>query len=140
MSATMFFLRAATLAGIAAAPGLAQAALPPAGTFYKLTVKTSFEPNFVDCWAFSTNGRFIRSPTLQNFPYQLTNLNTNAGHFQAIWAGRVSIAFSGFANGPTISGDAVDVANRTYSFTGSKVSGCAGIHALRSNAGGFVTH
>jgi hypothetical protein len=140
MSATAIFLRAATLAGASLLPGLAQAALPPAGSLYKLTVKTSFEPNFVDCWTFSTNGRFIHSPMLNNFPYQLTGLNTNAGHFQAIWQGRVSIAFSGITNGSTISGDAVDVNDRTYSFTGTQVSSCAGIPIQKAGHGGFLTH
>jgi hypothetical protein len=139
MPATAIFPLAATLAAIVL-PGLAQAALPPAGSLYKLTVKTSFEPNFVDCWSFSTNGRFIHSPMLKNFPYQLTGLNTNAGHIQAIWAGRVSIAFSGVTSGTTITGDAVDVANRTYSFTGTKVSSCASIPTRQVGAPGFLTH
>jgi hypothetical protein len=139
MPATAFLLRAATLAAIAL-PGLAHAALPPAGSLYKLTVKTSFEPSFVDCWTFSTNGRFIHSPRLKNFPYQLTGLNTNAGHFQAIWVGHISIAFSGVASGAAISGDAVDAADRTYSFTGTQVSSCAGIPARVGKDGGFLTH
>jgi hypothetical protein len=139
MTVTAIFPRAATLAAIML-PGLAQAALPPAGTLYKLTIKTSFEPSFVDCWTFSTNGRFIHSPMLKNFPYQLTGLNTNAGHFQAIWAGRVSIAFSGVTSGTTISGDAVDVSDRTYSYTGTHVSSCAGIPAQQAGSSGFLTH
>jgi len=139
MPATAIILRTATLAAVAL-PGPAHAALPPAGSLYKLNVTTSFEPSFVDCWNFATNGRFIHSPRLKNFPYQLTGLNTNAGHFQAIWVGRISIAFSGLANGSAISGDAVDANDRTYSFTGTKVSSCAGIPSRVTNEGGFLTH
>jgi hypothetical protein len=139
MPVTAIALRTAILAAIAL-PSLAHAALPPAGSLYKLAVATSFEPSFVDCWTFSTNGRFIHSPQLKNFPYQLSGLNTKAGDFQAIWVGRVSIAFSGVANGSSISGDAVDAADRTYSFTGTKVSSCAGIPAGDASKGGFLTH
>jgi hypothetical protein len=109
---------------LAAAPLAAQAALAPASQSFKLKVTTSFEAPFTDCWTFSSNGRFIHSPSLRNFPYQLTNLNTNANNWQAIWVGRVSIAFSGAVSGTSITGNAVDAQVRTYSITGSKVSGC----------------
>jgi hypothetical protein len=139
MPVTTTILRAAALAAITL-PTLARAALPPAGSLYKLNVTTSFEPSFVDCWAFSTNGRFIHSPMLKNFPYQLANLNTQAGQFQAIWAGRVSIAFSGATSGTTVSGDAVDAGTRTYHFTGTQVSSCAGSPTSLPGHGGFLTH
>jgi len=104
----------------------ALAAQPPAGNFYQLTVTTSFEPTFKDCWTFSGNGRVIVSHAggLGSFPYQLTGLNTQAGHFQAAWRGGISIGFSGVTTGTTISGDAVDTRTRTYSFTGTQVKGC----------------
>ncbi len=103
----------------------ANAAQPPAGTFYQLTVTTSFEPTFKDCWAFSSNGRVIVSHQggLGSFPYQLTGLNSQPDHFQAVWRGRISIGFSG-TTGSTIAGDAVDSRTRTYNFTGSQVGGC----------------
>jgi hypothetical protein len=106
------------------APGLVHAAQPPAGSRYQLTVTTSFEPPFSDCWTFSSAGTFIHSPSLHNFPYQLDNLNKLAGNWQAIWVGHVSIAFSGTANGSAIAGNAVDALSRTYSITGKPVSSC----------------
>jgi hypothetical protein len=121
-------------------PTLAHAALPPAGSLYKLNVSASFEPSFVDCWTFSTNGRFIHSPMLKNFPYQLSKLNTQAGQFEAIWVGRVSIAFAGATSGTTITGDAVDANTRTYHFTGTQVSSCAGVPTALPGHGGFLTH
>jgi hypothetical protein len=139
MPATAIALRTAILTAIAL-PSLAHAALPPAGNLYKLTVTTSFEPNFVDCWTFSTNGRFIHSPMLKNFPYQLSKLNTQAGQFEAIWAGRVSIAFSGATSGTTITGDAVDANTRSYHFTGTQISSCAGVPTALPGHGGFLTH
>ena len=139
MPVTAALLRAAALAAIAL-PTMAHAALPPAGSLYKLNVTTSFEPSFVDCWTFSTNGTFIHSPMLKTFPYQLANLNTQAGQFQAIWVGRVSIAFSGAASGTSISGTAVNARTRTYHFTGTQVSSCAGIQAPLPGQGGFLTH
>lgn len=139
MPTTSIILRAAAVA-VVALPTLAHAALPPAGSLYKLNVTTSFEPSFVDCWTFSTNGRFIHSPMLKNFPYQLASLNTRAGQFQAIWVGRVSIAFSGATSGSTISGNAVDANVRTYSFTGTQVSSCAGQPTGAANHGWSVTH
>jgi hypothetical protein len=134
------FACAASLTVTALLPGLARAALPPAGTFYKLTIKTSFEPSFIDCWAFSSNGRFIVSKRLHHFGYQLTGLNTNAGHFQALWQGSNSIGFSGATSGTSIAGDAVDSVDRTYSFTGTQVSSCAGIPVQNTTTGGFLTH
>ncbi len=116
-----------TLIAAAAAialPTLAVAAQPPAGSRYVLTVKTSFEPTFSDCWTFSTSGTFIHSPSLRNFPYQLDSLNTLAGNWQAIWVGHVSIAFSGTANGSAIAGNAVDALGRTYSITGTRANSC----------------
>jgi hypothetical protein len=107
-------------------PAALQAAQPPAGSRYSLTVKTSFEPQFSDCWTFSTSGTYIHSPSLHNFPYQLDNLNTQANNWQAIWVGHVSIAFSGFANGSAILGNAVDALGRTYSITGTPVQSCGG--------------
>ena len=109
-----------------ATAGSAFAAQPPAGTFYQLNVVTSFEPSFTDCWAFSNDGRFIVSHQggLGTFPYQLTGLNGNANHFQAVWRGRISIGFSGVTGG-SISGDAVDSRTRTYSFNGTQVGSCA---------------
>jgi hypothetical protein len=102
------------------------AAQPPAGSYYQLTVTTSFEPAFKDCWTFSGNGRFIVSHAggLGSFPYQLTGLNTQAGHFQAVWRGGISIGFSGITSGTSIAGDAVDTRTRTYSFTGTQVKSC----------------
>ena len=125
-------LNLSTLAmGIAVGAGLlaaapAKAALAPAGSYYQLTVTTSFEPTFKDCWTFTANGRAIISHGggLGSFPYQLTGLNTQAGHFQAAWRGGISIGFSGVTTGTTISGDAVDTRTRTYSFTGSQVKSC----------------
>ncbi len=105
-------------------PPMAHAALAPAGNRYVLTVKTSFEPTFSDCWTFATSGTFIHSPSLRNFPYQLDNLNTLAGSWQAIWVGHVSIAFSGTANGSSIAGNAVDALGRTYSITGTRANSC----------------
>jgi hypothetical protein len=139
MPTTNIILRTAALAAMAL-PTLAHAALPPAGSLYKLNVNTSFEPSFVDCWTFSSNGRFIHSPRLKNFPYQLGNLNTQAGQFQAIWVGRVSIAFSGATSGSAISGNAVDASDRTYSFTGTQVSSCAGQPTSATSQGWSVTH
>jgi hypothetical protein len=107
-----------------ALPAFAHAAQPPAGTSYSLQVTTSFEAPFTDCWTFATNGRFIHSPSLRNFPYQLDSLNTEAGDWQAIWVGHVSIAFSGTANGSTLTGNAVDALTRTYSITGNLVPSC----------------
>ena len=129
-------LRGAALLAVSL-PTLAQAAQAPAGNFYQLNVTTSFEPNFSDCWAFSSNGRFIVSHGggLGTVPYQLTGLNTDAGHFQAVSHGRVSIGFSG-VTGATITGDAVDSLARTYHFTGNKVGGCG---SVRSGASGFQT-
>jgi hypothetical protein len=114
----------ATACLLPGAPALA--AQPPAGSFYQLTVTTSFEPAFKDCWTFSSNGRVIVSHGggLGSFPYQLTGLNTQAGHFQAAWRGGISIGFSGVTAGTSISGDAVDTRTRTYSFTGTQVKGC----------------
>jgi hypothetical protein len=112
---------AALAAGV---PALAQAALAPAGSRYSLNVTTSFEKPFIDCWTFSTNGTFIHSPSLHNFPYQLDNLNTEANDWQAIWQGRVSIAFSGATSGNALSGNAVDALGRTYSITGTLVQSC----------------
>ena len=108
----------------------ALAAQAPAGTSYQLNVVTSFEPSFTDCWAFSNDGRFIVSHQggLGTFPYQLDQLNGEANHFQAVWRGRISIGFSGVTGG-TITGDAVDGRTRTYSFTGSQVSGCGNVRA-----------
>jgi len=116
----------------------AQAAQPPAGSFYQLTVTTSFEPSFTDCWAFASNGRFIVSHGggLGTFPYQLAGLNTQAGHIIAAWRGRVSIAFNGVTSGSSIAGDATDTLDRTYSFTGTKVSACA---AAAASGNGFQT-
>jgi hypothetical protein len=124
-------LRAAGAAAMLLGAGAAQAAQPPAGSFYQLTVTTSFEPSFSDCWTFSNNGRFIVSHGggLGSFPYQLTGLNTQAGHFQAVWRGRISIGFSGVAAGGSIAGDAVDSLDRTYSFTGKQVGGCPAVAA-----------
>ncbi len=117
---------AAFLAVCSAAVSPAFAAQPPAGSAYRLNVVTSFEPSFTDCWVFSNDGRFIVSHQggLGTFPYQLTGLNGNANHFQAVWRGRISIGFSG-VTGSTITGDAVDSRTRTYSFTGNQVSGCS---------------
>jgi hypothetical protein len=115
----------------------AHAAQQPAGQFYKLTVSSSFKAPFADCWAFSSNGRFILSHAgLGSFPYQLTGLNTVAGHFQAIWEGRNSIGFSGITNGSTITGDGVDSYDRTYRYTGNLASSCG---AADATAQGFVT-
>ena len=116
------------VAATLAAPRVAQAAQAPAGSFYQLSVTTSFEPKFTDCWAFSSNGRFIVSHGggLGSFPYQLDGLNTQANHWQAAWQGRVSIAFAGVTTATTITGDAVDTLARTYSITGTKVGGCNG--------------
>ena len=118
-------LTAILLAAAANIAAPACAAQPPAGTFYQLHVTTSFEPAFNDCWAFSNDGRYIVSHQggLGTFPYQLTGLNSQANHFQAVWRGHVSIGFSG-VTGSTITGDAVDSRTRTYSFTGNQVSGC----------------
>jgi hypothetical protein len=103
-----------------------QAAQPPAGSFYQLNVTTSFEPSFKDCWSFASNGRVIISHAggLGSFPYQLTGLNSQAGHFQAAWRGGISIGFSGVTSGGTLSGDAVDTRTHTYRFTGTQVAGC----------------
>lgn len=131
--------RLATCIAALLAPGLASAALPPAGTFYKLTVNTSFEPSFADCWAFLSNGAQIYSPRLKYFAYQLAGLNTNAGHFQALWQGRNSIGFSGVASGGMLSGDAVDSRSRTYSYAGVQVSSCAGQPAASPGSPGFIT-
>jgi len=114
-------LQAGLLVG---APVVARAALPPAGASFKLHVTTSFEPPFNDCWTFSSGGRFIHSPSLKNFPYQLTNLNTDANSWQALWVGRVSIGFSGVVSGTSITGNAVDALVRTYSITGTQVGNC----------------
>ncbi len=121
----------------AAATTPALAAQPPAGSAYQLNVITSFEPSFTDCWVFSADGRFIVSHQggLGTFPYQLTGLNGNANHFQAVWRGRISIGFSG-VTGSAMSGDAVDSRARTYSFTGNQVGGCGKTHA---NQQGFQT-
>jgi hypothetical protein len=120
------FIAVGMAASFVALQGQAEAAQAPAGSFYQLTVTTSFEPSFTDCWAFSSNGRFIQSHQggLGKFPYQLTGLNSQPGHFQAVWRGRTSIGFSGLT-GSTISGDAVDSLTRTYSFTGNQVGGCS---------------
>jgi hypothetical protein len=109
---------------LTAAP--AQAALAPAGSSYQLTVTTSFEPSFKDCWTFTGNGRAIISHGggLGGFPYQLTGLNTQAGHFQAAWRGNIGIGFSGVTSGTSITGDAVDTRTRTYSFSGTQVKSC----------------
>ena len=120
-------------------PGVAQAALAPAGKSYRLTVTTSFEPAFVDCWTFGTNGSFIYSPRLHYFPYQLTALNTDPDHVQALWQGRVSIGFATVVSGTAISGDAVDALRRTYSFTGTQVTSCAG-QPSASTGVGYLTH
>ena len=114
----------------------ASAAQAPAGQSYKLTISASFEAPFTDCWTFASNGKYIASFNgLGSFPYQLTGLNTNANHVQAVWRGGVSIAFSAVTNGSTITGDGVDSRIRTYSFAGSKVSGCGAgmdrVHAWR---------
>ncbi len=119
-----YFLGHAAAALAFLVPGLSNAALPPAGSRYQLTVKTSFEPTFSDCWTFSSAGTFIHSPSLHNFPYQLDNLNKLAGNWQAIWVGHVSIAFAGTADGTAIAGNAVDALSRTYSITGKPVSSC----------------
>ena len=128
-----FFLLAPGVLASAAA----HAAQPPAGSFYQLTVTTSFEPSFTDCWSFSSNGRVITSHGggLGSFPYQLTGLNGNANQFQAVWRGHISIGFSGVTGG-TISGNAVDSRTRTYSFTGNPVSGCG---AAERDTRGFQT-
>jgi hypothetical protein len=125
---------AAALLTIFVPPAL-HAAQPPAGSRYLLTVKTSFEPQFSDCWTFSTSGTFIHSPSLHNFPYQLDNLNTQAGNWQAIWVGHVSIAFSGVANGTAMAGNAVDALGRTYSITGTPVQSCGADAKLSAKAG-----
>jgi hypothetical protein len=129
-------LRGAALIAVAL-PTLARAAQAPAGNFYQLNVTTSFEPNFNDCWAFSSNGRFIVSHGggLGTVPYQLTGLNSDAGHFQAVSRGRIAIGFSG-VTGATIAGDAVDSLARTYHFTGKQVGGCG---SVRSDGSGFQT-
>jgi len=121
MTHSRIFAAALLVAGL---PAAANAALPPAGTHYSLNVTTSFEKPFTDCWAFSSNGRFIHSASLKNFPYQLDNLNTEANAWQAIWIGRVSIAFSGAISGSSLTGNAVDANTRTYSFTGTRVASC----------------
>jgi len=127
---------AAAAAGALIAGSAARAAQAPAGQFFTLNVTSSFKPPFADCWAFSSNGRFIVShANLGSFPYQLTGLNTVAGHFQAVWQGHVSIGFSGVTNGNSLTGDGVDANTRTYSFTGTKVSSCAGAPAVN----GFAT-
>ncbi len=124
------------VAGLLAAGTQANAAQAPAGQFFKLNVKSSFKAPFTDCWAFSSNGQFIVSRgSLGSFPYQLTGLNTVAGHFQAIWQGHVSIGFSGAVSGTSVTGDGVDANDRTYSFTGTKVSSCAGAR----DVSGFAT-
>ena len=125
MTNTTALLATAALAITACLAAPARAAPPPAGTYYQLKVTTSFEPTFTDCWAFSNDGRVIVSHQggLGTFPYQLTSLNTDANHFQAVWRGRISIGFSG-VTGSTITGDAVDSRTRTYNFTGTPVSGC----------------
>ena len=107
------------------------AAQAPAGASYQLTVTTSFEPKFNDCWSFSNDGRFIVSHQggLGTFPYQLTGLNSQAGHIQAVWRGRISIGFSG-VTGSTITGDAVDSRTHTYHFTGNQVGGCGNARAV----------
>ena len=127
---TKTFALLATCAATIASPALA--AQPPAGLYYQLNVVTSFEPSFTDCWAFSNDGRFIVSHQggLGTFPYQLTGLNSQANHFQAVWRGRISIGFSGVTGG-SISGDAVDSRTRTYSFTGTQVSSCANAAAAQ---------
>jgi len=118
-------IRIVTLAAISACtPALAHAALAPAGNRYSLNVTTSFEKPFTDCWTFSTNGTFIHSPSLHNFPYKLDNLNSEANNWQALWQGRVSIGFSGTTSGNTLSGNAVDARGRTYSITGALVQSC----------------
>jgi hypothetical protein len=124
------YFRGALLA--IALPAGAHAALPPAGTSYSLQITTSFEAPFSDCWSFSSNGRFIYSPSLHYFHYQLDNLNTQAGNWQAIWLGHISLAFSGVTNGPTISGNAVDSRVRTYSITGTQVQSCANAPKVRN--------
>jgi hypothetical protein len=121
----MALTRIAALATFTACmPALAHAALAPSGSRYSLNVTTSFEKPFTDCWTFSTNGTFIHSPSLHNFPYQLDNLNTEANVWQALWQGRVSIGFSGVTNGNTLTGNAVDARGRTYSITGTLVQSC----------------
>ena len=134
---TGVFLAAAIVATVAG-PRIAQAAQPPASTFYQLSVTTSFEPKFTDCWAFASNGRFIVSHGggLGTFPYQLDGLNTQPNHWQAAWRGRLSIAFAGVTSATTITGDAVDTLARTYSITGTKVGGCG---AAAANPRGFQT-
>jgi hypothetical protein len=128
-----FGVLAASLVSAAAA----RAAQPPAGRFYQLTVTTSFEPSFTDCWSFAENGRVITSHSggLGSFPYQLAGLNNTANQFQAVWCGSISIGFSG-VTGSTITGNAVDSRTRTYNFTGSQVSGCV---AATRNIHGFQT-
>jgi hypothetical protein len=117
--------RIVTFAALTAfVPALAHAALAPAGSRYSLNVTTSFEKPFTDCWTFSTNGNFIHSPSLHNFPYQLDNLNTEANNWQALWQGRVSIGFSGVTSGNTLTGNAVDALGRTYSIMGTLVQSC----------------
>jgi hypothetical protein len=132
------FARVIALAGCLLMPALAHAALPPAGYSYLLNVTTSFEPAFTDCWTFGSNGRFIHSNQLRDLSYQLTGLNTNADHVQAIWQGRVSIAFSALVSGTSISGDAVDYVDRTYNFTGTQVASCVNEPAARTGHG-FLT-
>jgi hypothetical protein len=124
------YFRGAVLA--MAFPAAAQAALPPAGTSYSLKITTSFEAPFTDCWSFSSNGRFVYSPNLHYFHYQLDDLNTQAGNWQAIWLGHVSLAFSGVTNGSNISGNAVDSLARTYSITGTEVGSCAHAPKVRN--------
>jgi hypothetical protein len=116
-------------------PPAAHAALPPAGSSFKLHITTSFEDPFNDCWTFSTNGRFIHSASLKNFPYQLTGLNKTPDHFQAIWVGHVSIAFSGAVTGSTLSGDAVDALARTFSIAGTAVSSCGEAASVLAHGG-----
>lgn len=116
---------AALAACLAASPALA--ALPPAGQAYTITVTSSFEPSFKDCWTFLSGGHaIVAKSSLGSFPYQLDNLNTSANNFQALWQGHNSIGFSGVANGSTITGNGVDSYGRTYAFTGTLIASCAG--------------
>jgi hypothetical protein len=126
-----------TLAALAlmGAPGLAHAALPPAGESFSLTVNASFEKPFTDCWTFNSSGQYITSHTnLGSFPYQLDALNTQANAFQAVWEGHNSIGFGGTINGTTLTGNGTDARDRTYSFTGTQVGSCAGFQPSSTDA------
>lgn len=121
------FLSAIAALGAAITALPARAALPPAGMSFTLTVTSSFQPSFKDCWSFLSGGHaIVAKSSLGSFPYQLDGLNTQANAFQAVWQGHNSIGFSGTTGAGAISGNGVDSYGRTYAFTGTEVASCAG--------------